>query len=90
MEFLIPFTRISLPVPLKVKQPQNIFFGGVLALAQYDNLGGVLPYFFVLIETDILELQNDFRQRIYPVFIVVDPIFYVFCPLQPFLFHNCC
>ena len=28
MEFIIPSTGISLPVPLKVKQPQNIFFGG--------------------------------------------------------------
>jgi len=28
MDFIIPLTGISLPVPLKVKQPQNIFFGG--------------------------------------------------------------
>jgi len=28
MEFIIALTEICLPVPLKVKQPQNIFFGG--------------------------------------------------------------
>jgi len=56
-------TGITFPVPLKVKQPQNIFFGCVLALAQYDHSRGVLPYFFVYAETDIFELKNDFCQR---------------------------
>ena len=56
-------TGITFPVPLKVKQPQSIFFGCVLALAQYDHSRGVLPYFFVHAETDIFELKNDFCQR---------------------------
>ena len=64
MEFIIPLTGISLPVPLKVKQPQNIFFGGCFGAWSIWPLWRVFPYSFVHIETDILELQNDFRQRI--------------------------
>ena len=63
MEFTIPLTGISLPVPSKVKQPQNIFFGGCFGVCSVWSPWGVLPY-FVHIETDILELQNDFRQRV--------------------------
>ena len=43
-------------VPLSVEQPQNIFLGGVSALSQYDNPGGVFRYFFVPSEIDVLEL----------------------------------
>ena len=55
-------------------------------LTQFDNPGGFLFYFFVHIEIDVLELRNDFRQRIKLVFTFVDPISCDFSPTAIFSF----
>ena len=42
IEFIIPGTGISLPVLLKVKQPQNIVLESFSVLAQHDHSEGFL------------------------------------------------